>query len=209
MASIGNRAAEPPAPGYDAIVLAGGAGRRLASVDKAMLDVGGRRLLDRALSAVAGAGRVVVAGPHRPLPGAPRADVEWLVEEPPGGGPAAAIVQALPLIAAPAVVVLAVDVPFAAPAIGRLLAALPGHDAALLVDAGRRRQLLVAAYATAALRAAAGGSTWTGRAVRDLVAGLAVAEVAAEGLEALDCDTADDLVRARAGAGRGQPGSSR
>src|SRR4051812_33904528 len=37
-------------PEYDAIVLAGGGGRRLGGVDKATLEVGGRTLLDRVLA---------------------------------------------------------------------------------------------------------------------------------------------------------------
>ncbi len=186
-------------PPYDAVVLAGGAARRMGGADKAMLDVDGRRLLDRAVAAVAGAQRVVVVGPPRAAEPASEfaTTVVWTSEDPPGGGPAAAIVHALAHVAAPTVVVLAVDAPFAASAIERLLGALPGHEAAMLVDGSGRRQSLVAAYATAALRANASGESWTGRAVRDLVAGFSVAEVAASGEEALDCDTAEDLARAR------------
>ncbi|MEU9382801.1 NTP transferase domain-containing protein, partial [Streptomyces sp. NPDC048279] len=44
---------EPPA--YDAIVLAGGAARRLGGADKPSVRVGGRPLLDRVLTACAGA----------------------------------------------------------------------------------------------------------------------------------------------------------
>jgi len=40
---------------FDAVVLAGGAGRRLGGVDKALVEVGGQDLLTRVLGAVAGA----------------------------------------------------------------------------------------------------------------------------------------------------------
>ncbi|MYU19520.1 NTP transferase domain-containing protein, partial [Streptomyces sp. SID8361] len=51
---------------YDAVILAGGAARRLGGVDKPALRVGGRALLDRVLDACRGAGRTVVVGPRRP-----------------------------------------------------------------------------------------------------------------------------------------------
>ncbi|MEH6375729.1 NTP transferase domain-containing protein, partial [Streptomyces sp. KLMMK] len=41
--------------GYDAVVLAGGAARRLGGADKPTLRVGGRTLLDRVLEACADA----------------------------------------------------------------------------------------------------------------------------------------------------------
>jgi GTP:adenosylcobinamide-phosphate guanylyltransferase len=47
---------------YVAIVLAGGRGTRLGGRDKAAVEVAGRSLLERALSAVAGAATVVVFG---------------------------------------------------------------------------------------------------------------------------------------------------
>ena len=54
------------------------------------------------------------------------------------------------------VVVLAVDMPLVTTGtVERLLAAVDGHDGALLVDAASRRQYLCAAYRTEALLAAA------------------------------------------------------
>ncbi len=55
-------------PSYDAIVLAGGSGRRLGGVDKADIRVGEQTLLDRALDAVAEATKRVVVGRPRALP---------------------------------------------------------------------------------------------------------------------------------------------
>ncbi|MBT2472738.1 NTP transferase domain-containing protein, partial [Streptomyces sp. ISL-66] len=51
---------------YDAIVLAGGAARRLGGADKPGLLVGGRPLLDRVLDACADARTTVVVGGRRP-----------------------------------------------------------------------------------------------------------------------------------------------
>lgn len=50
----------------DAIVLAGGRASRMGGVDKPAIVVGGRSMLDAALSAVSDCTRIVVVGPHRP-----------------------------------------------------------------------------------------------------------------------------------------------
>ncbi|MEU5399582.1 DUF6457 domain-containing protein [Streptomyces sp. NPDC005963] len=72
---------------FDAIVLAGGSAQRLGGADKPGLSVGGRTLLDRVLSASRGARRTVVVGGRR---GTER-PVVWAREDPPGGGPVAAL----------------------------------------------------------------------------------------------------------------------
>ena len=177
---------------YDAIILAGGAGKRLGGADKALVAVGAQTLLDRALDAVRLAGHVVVVGPPR---GNSRS-VVFTQEKPAGSGPAAAIAHAAHVVQASVVVVLAVDVPFANTAIPRLLAALPGHDAAMLTDRDGRRQPLIAAYRADILKARADEAAWANRSVRAFVEPFAVADVAAAPQEALDCDTEDDVNRA-------------
>lgn len=199
--------------GYDAIVLAGGKGRRLGGVDKATLDIGSKPLLDRALEAVRPARRTIVVGPTRPLP----AGVETVVEDPPGGGPAAAISAAMPLVGSPFVVVLACDMPFVTlDVVERLVATLsadsqwarsadvssfvpdsqrlPSVDAALLVDRGGRRQFLAGAYrATSLRRALAVLGPADGVAVHRLVRHFTITEVAADETVTLDCDTWEDI----------------
>jgi molybdopterin-guanine dinucleotide biosynthesis protein A len=186
---------------FDAIVLAGGAGQRMGGprgTDKAALDVGGSTLLDRVLAAVADAERRIVVGPRRPTAW----PVTFTTEEPAGSGPAAAIAHGLSFVDAPTVVVLAADMPFAATAVPRLIDALADAqaDAAMLADDSGRRQPLLAAYRTAALRRAADGRDWRGGSVRALTEPLVVVEVAAAGDEALDCDTPEQLTAARAAA---------
>jgi molybdopterin-guanine dinucleotide biosynthesis protein A len=188
---------------FDALILAGGAGRRLAGADKAVLDVGGVRLLDRAIEAVAAAHQIVVVGPWRPTEPT-TGDIVFTREQPAGSGPAAALMHGLTRVDSPIVVVIAVDVPFAAPAVARVLRVLRDRsdcDAAMVVDSGGRRQPLLAAYRTQALKCRAGD--WANRAVRALVGGLSIVEVPAQLLEALDCDTPDDLRRARQAAESG------
>jgi molybdopterin-guanine dinucleotide biosynthesis protein A len=78
--------------GYVAIVLAGGAARRLGGRDKPALPIGGRPMLDRVLAAASGATCRIVVGPAR---ADVAADVIQVREDPPGGGPVAALAAGL------------------------------------------------------------------------------------------------------------------
>ncbi|MFD9304638.1 NTP transferase domain-containing protein [Streptomyces sp. NPDC060048] len=185
---------------YDAIVLAGGAARRLGGADKPGLRVGGRPLLDRVLDACADAATTVVVGGRRPT----ARPVRWAREEPPGGGPLAALDAGLRHTTAERVLVLSADLPFLdARTVHRLLDA-PGADGALLRDPDGRDQPLVAAYRAEPLRreiallATEHGSV-TGLSLRAVTAELELAHVtAAAPLASFDCDTWDDLAVARA-----------
>lgn len=189
-------------PGYAAIVLAGGTGRRLGGVDKASVLVGRRTLLERALEAVAEAScRVVVGLPRtRQLP----ADVLDVCEDPPGGGPVAAIDAGLVHVAEDVVVVLACDMPLVTSVVIRQLvdglstAAGELADGVLLVDQDGRRQPLAATYRTRALRRAVSAlPTTRGAAVKDVLTNLEVIEVRAPAGAALDCDTWDSVAACR------------
>ena len=95
--------------GYAAVVLAGGAARRMGGVDKPARPVGGRPMLHRVLAAVADADQRIVVGPSVPLPDG----VRTTREEPPGGGPVAAIADGLALLdpGTTTVALLAADLP--------------------------------------------------------------------------------------------------
>lgn len=93
---------------YDAIVLAGGAARRLGGADKPALHVGGRALLDRVLDACTDASTTVVVGGRRPT----ARPVRWTLEDPPGAGPVAALDAGLRATSAELVLVLSADLPF-------------------------------------------------------------------------------------------------
>jgi molybdopterin-guanine dinucleotide biosynthesis protein A len=181
------------------IVLTGGAAVRLDGLDKAGVEVGGRTLLDRALDALDALAEVVVVGPEV----ATTRPVTFRREDPPGGGPAAAVLAGLTgFVRRPRlVVVLAVDMPLVTTGtVDRLLAAATG-DGAILVDASGRQQYLCAAYAVDALERVR-TTDEHGLPMRRLVAGLDLAEVPATGLEAEDVDTWSDLRRLREADGR-------
>ncbi|WP_431943617.1 NTP transferase domain-containing protein [Micromonospora marina] len=95
--------------GYAAIVLAGGAARRMGGVDKPARAVGGRSMLHRVLGAVADADQRIVVGSSGPVP----EGVRTTREEPPGGGPVAATAAGLALLdpGTTTVAVLAADLP--------------------------------------------------------------------------------------------------
>ncbi len=182
---------------YDAVVLAGGAARRLGGEDKPALVVGGMTLLDRVLAACADAATTVVVGPER----ATARGVRWVREEPPGGGPVAGLAAGLTRVTAEVTVLLAADLPFLdAATVRRLLDALdaPDVDAAVLVDPDGREQLLTAAYRTGPLRAALGAvGDPDGVRLRAVTSALRTVRLPDTAAAAADCDTWEDVERAR------------
>lgn len=135
---------------FDAIVLAGGRGSRLGAPSKPEYVLGGRRLVDVALSAVGAARRIVLVGPG-PAP----EGVLLTREDPPFGGPVAGVAAGFAALDDHAAwtVLLACDLPEAEVGVGRLLAADPGpeDDGVCLVDADGRQQWLLGCYRTEAL----------------------------------------------------------
>lgn len=199
---------------FDAVILAGGRGTRLGGADKPGLVVGRRTLLGSVVSAVteAGASRVVVVGPERPATRGPGTgggeQVSYTREDPPGGGPVAALRCGLAEVSAPDVVLVAADLPFLRPAhVARLLAVLAGQDGpgVVLLDAPGRPQWLASCWPAAVLRAALGA--YAGSSLRGVLGPLGPAALpdetaAGEPPPWLDCDTADDLRVARDWAAR-------
>lgn len=192
---------ERVAPLYG-IVLAGGAARRLAGVDKPMLEVGGDTLLHRSVKALSDAERVIVAGPERPDVPA----VHWVVEDPPRSGPVAALGAALAAVrsyAPPAdfdVALLAGDLTgVTASVVRRLRHALNDErdaDGAVLVDPGGRRQWLLGVWRGRALEATLPANP-AGASMRGTLRRLSIVEVPGTALEVADVDTEEDLRRAR------------
>lgn len=179
--------------GFDAVVLAGGAGSRLGGVDKAAVELAGRSLLSWPLEAVRDARNLVVVGetvaavPERAL---------RVVEEPAGGGPAAASVAGLRAIrdAADWTCLIACDLPGAVRAIQLLVGADAGDaDGVVMAAPDGRRQWLLGRYRTAALRAAADAlGDPADRSMRALLGGLRLTTAtAAEGVWR-DVDTWSD-----------------
>ncbi|MEU4964668.1 DUF6457 domain-containing protein [Streptomyces smyrnaeus] len=213
-------AAKPPDRPYAALVLAGGGARRLGEADKPAVTVGGRPLLDRVLTACADAAATVVVGPRRPT----YRPVLWAREEPPGGGPLAAVQAGLDALASSAhqgaaqagaaadspaverdpVLVVSADLPFLSPSTVRTLVAVPdGYEGTIVHDG--RDQPLLAAYRVEPLRRELAllhieYGTVSSLPLRMVLQGLMLHRVTAPSVTAaaLDCDTWDDIATARA-----------
>ncbi|MEV0805471.1 NTP transferase domain-containing protein [Micromonospora sp. NPDC050200] len=207
---------------YAAVVLAGGAARRMGGRDKPALPVGGRPMRERVLAAVADAAPRVLVGPVDAVPD----DVLVTRERPPGGGPVAATAAGLALLPPDmtTVALFAADLPLLTrEAVGVLLRALDpepdestgrggagvdgveGPDGVCLLDDGGRRQPLCGVWRAVALRDAlarlAGrrGGTPDGASMRELLAELTVRELPWSGSGPppwFDCDTDSDVRRA-------------
>ncbi|GAB3119496.1 NTP transferase domain-containing protein [Streptomyces calidiresistens] len=203
----------PPTGGrpqpYTAVILAGGAARRLGGVDKPSLTVGGRTLLDRVLTACPDAVETVVVGPPRPT----CRPVRWTREDPPGGGPLPALEAGLREVRTPRMLLLAADLPFLTRKALHPLLDFPVDDgpdaprALILTDPDGRDQPLVGAYRTESVRqalaviAASPGPHGTppgslrDRPLRTLLETLSVRRL--PGPPCPDCDTRGDLAAAR------------
>lgn len=157
----------------------------MGGVDKASLVYRDATLLERALDAVAGAGRVVVVGDRPPTDG-----VLHAVEDPVGAGPAAAVGAGLAALGEPAelVAVLACDVPEVEAAFALVRAA---GGPAIAVDRDGRQQYLLAVYPAAELLARAQGDL-QGGSMRRLVAGIPLREVV---VDASDVDHPSDAAQ--------------
>ena len=184
---------------FGIIILAGGRGSRLGGRDKPGLVVGGSTLLGSvvAAGAAAGARQIIAVGPERSgLDG-----VTFVSEQPPGAGPVPALRRGLAEALPPWVAVLAADLPFLREDhLGALRAAAAQHRGAILVDDAGRPQWLAGCWPTQALRRAAAG--YEGTSLRGLLGPLGPVPVSltpapGEPPPWLDCDTPEDLDRAR------------
>lgn len=180
-----------------AVIVAGGAGRRLGGADKPELRIGDRTLLQIALEAVGSADTVVV-GPERAVP----VGVRQAREQPPGGGPAAALaagVLELRPAADALVAVLAADQPGVTAALLTRLSeqARLRRTGVVAVDPGGRRQYLLGVFPAGPLLARCAAAQWSGRRLGDLLDPLIGAELPVGADEAADIDTPQDLDRWR------------
>jgi molybdopterin-guanine dinucleotide biosynthesis protein A len=202
-------------PPYAAIILAGGAATRMGGRHKPSLPVAGIPILDRVLAAVRDATHRIVVGPDQTVPD----DVLLTREDPPGGGPAAALAAGLTLLGSHSshgevhprrsgfVAVLAGDQALLSGAAVRALrgaaaGAPDGVGGAVFVDGEGREQWLCGVWRVGALRdrvAEAGGAVGSGlagAAVRRVLGGGGAVPVRWTGMGLppwFDCDTEEQV----------------
>jgi len=192
---------------FDAVVLSGGASRRMGGRDKTAARIAGWPLLDHVLLAASAATNRIVVGPNRT--GLVLGEPEFCREEPPGAGPVAAVAAALPRVEQPLVALLAGDLPFIARAIDELLLTVRTSDraAAALVDTTGSINYLAAVWRTDALRAAIARLPSTaGAPVKALYADADPILVPDFDACGADCDTPAQLRDARERITRRSPG---
>jgi molybdopterin-guanine dinucleotide biosynthesis protein A len=163
------------------IVVAGGSGRRLGGVDKALVVVGGVPLLGRALAALSHVcDDIVVVGPARDGFAA-----RFVADPVPGGGPAPAVAAGLiALDDGDTVVVLAVDLPLVTDEHVRLLVARlddPAVNAAAAADHHGMPNPLLAVYRRGALEATSEAVAHGTAAARLLPAATAIVDLGLAG----------------------------
>lgn len=188
---------------FAAVVLAGGRSRRFPP-NKLAESIGGRTLLDMTLSTIPADFCVVLVGPQQPT----IRPVEQVLEHPPGGGPAAAVVAGLRHAlskSAEVIVVLPGDAPRAGAGalvlLERLLAD-PEISAVVAVDDSDQiqpLQLAVSAPAAEALIDLAGPEQAANTSARALVSRLdpPATRCALPAAYLFDVDTAEALHRLR------------
>ena len=183
------------------VVLAGGTSRRFGA-DKLAAPLGTSTVLDRLLGALPSGWPVVLVGPARATV---RPDAVWVYEQPSGGGPLAGVAAAMAVARTDVVAVVAGDMPFAAPALATLVAALDASGADVGGAVARvdgRVNALLAAYRVDALRTALPASPH-GLPARTLLT-VPHVEVPVPARLARDVDTTDDLEAARTQLGRSE-----
>ena len=171
------------------IILAGGQGTRMGGVDKASVQLNGRRLVDHLLGQLEGHD-VIVVSPH-PLTG-----IATTSEQPPFGGPVAGIAAGIAALDRHGefTAILAVDAPHSARMLPVLRAAIGPADVAVTVAVDGWIQPLCAVWRTPSLiRALARMGEVRDRPVRALLRQAdTVVEVPGDGTET-DYDTIGEL----------------
>ena len=192
-----------------AIVLAGGKGSRLGGVDKALLEIGGRRTIDRVLAALDGLATEAVAVVNEDRL-ADVTGVRRIADPAPHAGVLPAVHAALDAAREPLCLLVACDMPFLQPALLRRLVELAeGYDVVIPHVEGQP-QPMHAVYRREPCRAAVADSLARGR--RRMIAFLDAVRVrtlSEDEVRSVDPDlrsffnvnTPEDLERARTLAG--------
>lgn len=194
------------------VVLCGGTSRRFGAGDKtaAVVQHDSTTVLDRILLDLPDKWPVVCVGDRRPTV----REVSWRREEPPFGGPVAAVAAGISAAGTARnekqwiddgiVVVLAGDQPFAGSLAEEIVAVLldaPSAEGVVAITSEQFPQHLLGAYRTSPLRRVVKGRANVS--VRSTLGTLDLLTHSVELADAMDIDTLEDLARARSITGQG------
>lgn len=212
----GRPAGPPPVPAAARLlpgslagaVLAGGAGSRLGR-DKALVELGGRTLVERAIAALdeAGAGPVAVVGGDADA--LARLGLTVVADGWPGRGPLGGVLTAFGWSPAPLVAIVACDLPFVDGEVihrlaGELTQGEPGGGPDAAVARTDRLEPMCAVWRIERCEATLLAAFTAGeRAVHRAIAGLTVREVEIEPDQLLNVNTPAELALAQARSAAG------
>ena len=174
-----------------AIIVVGGAARRLGGIAKPWISVRGRPIVDWVVDAARGhVDEVVLVG--TPPEQWSRPDVRWTCEEPTGAGPVAAVSAGITGIGddIEEILLLTGDAPFIEQPLRLLFSAAITADG-VAIHSGGRVQFLCARVKRNALQTAL---TTASTSMRSVFASLRITEIEAE---VVDADTWEDIARLR------------
>lgn len=173
------------------VILTGGTSRRMGT-DKASMRLGSRSMLEHALAQIPSSTSVVVVGEDF----SPRPDHVLVVrEDPPLGGPVAALGAALPKITTTKVGLVAVDMPFGPQIVHSLASQLTDEfDAVVPIDTQGFHQGLAAVYSSNALRRALSAFS-AGASMKSLLATLNIFTIPLSDELLIDLDTPQEVER--------------
>ncbi|SRR5579883_425107 len=190
------------------IVLAGGAGTRLGGVNKALVEIGGRPVVDRLLDALRPlADDIVLVNNDGSLAGIPGTRI--VPDAEPGAGPLMGLYSGLRAVRTPLALAVACDMPFVSTALCRGLVALAADHDAVVPVLGEQPEPLHAVYRVTCVAAIEGALAEGRRRANSFFDTVRVRYVGEDALRAwdpelrsfLNVNRPDDLVRARALAG--------
>ena len=177
------------------MILTGGSSSRFGS-DKSSILFAGETLVNRLLRTLP-AGPIVIVGPQ--FDQSARTAL-FAQENPPGGGPVAAIHAGLMGVSTEFVAIIATDMPFAAEVISSLIARTCLSDALLPLDESKQAQLLCGLYRSDSLREAIVRlGNPANKSMRALIAGLTIETLVINPhstTKLLDIDTQTDFIYA-------------
>jgi molybdopterin-guanine dinucleotide biosynthesis protein A len=180
----------------DSLIVAGGNATRMGGLDKAMLPLGlgGSSLLEDAIKSCPG--KVFIVGYPREIGSQSHAQVTWVADLNPGGGPAAGIWSGLARVTSEYVFISAADQTLSAETVSKLNASASGGDGAWAIRSDGSGQPLCAVVRTESLRGLLAPTQGINQSPLRLMSSLNMVGVEVNPDQVVDFDTWQDVAKA-------------
>jgi molybdopterin-guanine dinucleotide biosynthesis protein A len=183
----------------DSIIVAGGKATRMGGLDKAMLPLGlsGKTLLEDIIKSCPG--KVFVVGNPREI-GIDGADVTWVPDLNPDGGPAAGLWSGMASVTSEYVFISAADQTLSSDTVSALISAALGSDGAWAIRSDGSGQPLCACVRTESLRELLAATQGVNQSPLRLLSNLKMVGVNVNPNQVVDFDTWQDVAKAVKGS---------